>query len=129
MALVSYGSSGESDLSGNEEEATENIYQANSDTVMSKNPSENKHQKESLSVNVISDEEDISPVNTSTNIEVGDNRDESGDSRVLRQIGYVPEDHIIGQARLIWFSTKAEWWEIWKWPFSIRFSRIGKKID
>lgn len=60
---------------------------------------------------------------------VGDNRDESGDSRVLRQIGYVPEDHIIGQARLIWFSTKAEWWEIWKWPFSIRFSRIGKKID
>ena len=69
MALVSYGSSGESDLSGNEEEATENIYQANSDTVMSKNPSENKHQKESLSVNVISDEEDISPENPSANID------------------------------------------------------------
>ena len=59
MALVSYGSSAESDLSGNEDDATENIYQANSDTVLSKNPSENKHQKQSVSVNVISDEEDI----------------------------------------------------------------------
>ena len=69
MALVSYGSSGESDLSGNEEDATENIYQANSDTVMSKNPSENKHQKPSVSVNVISDEEDISPENPPANID------------------------------------------------------------
>ncbi len=59
---------------------------------------------------------------------VGDNRDESGDSRVLRQIGYVPQEHIIGKARLIWFSTQAQWWELWKWPFSIRFSRIGKSI-
>ncbi len=45
---------------------------------------------------------------------VGDNRDESGDSRILTQIGFVPEAHIIGQAQVIWFSTKAQWWEIWK---------------
>lgn len=60
---------------------------------------------------------------------VGDNRDESGDSRVLTQIGYVPEQHIIGQASLIWFSTTARWWEIWMWPFGIRWSRLFKVIE
>lgn len=60
---------------------------------------------------------------------MGDNRDESGDSRILTQIGYVPEEHIIGQAQVIWFSTKAQWWEVWKWPFDIRFERLFKVIE
>tara|TARA_R110002095_G_scaffold179241_3_gene156657 strand:- start:797 stop:1597 length:801 start_codon:yes stop_codon:yes gene_type:complete len=59
---------------------------------------------------------------------VGDNRDESGDSRVLTQIGYVPENNIIGQAQIIWFSTKAKWWEVWKWPLDIRFERLMQSI-
>ena len=60
---------------------------------------------------------------------VGDNRDESGDSRVLTQIGYVAENHIIGKAQIIWFSTKAKWWEVWKWPFDIRFGRLMQSIE
>lgn len=60
---------------------------------------------------------------------IGDNRDESGDSRILTQIGYVPENHIIGQAQIIWFSTKALWWEIWKWLTSIRYSRLFAEIQ
>lgn len=60
---------------------------------------------------------------------VGDNRDESGDSRVLTQIGYVPQEHIIGQARVIFFSTTAQWWEVWKWPTGIRFERLFKSIS
>lgn len=59
---------------------------------------------------------------------MGDNRDESGDSRILRQIGYVPEENLIGQAKLIWFSTTAQWWEIWKWFTHIRFKRLFQSI-
>jgi signal peptidase I len=60
---------------------------------------------------------------------MGDNRDESGDSRVQSQIGFVPEDHIIGKAQIIWFSTTARWWEVWKWPFDIRFKRLFQSIN
>lgn len=60
---------------------------------------------------------------------VGDNRDESGDSRVLKQIGYVPQDNVIGQAQFIWLSSSAKWWEVWNWPLSIRFKRLFKQIN
>ena len=60
---------------------------------------------------------------------MGDNRDESGDSRILNNIGYVPADHLIGKAQIIWFSTTARWWEVWKWPFAIRFGRLLKRIQ
>ncbi len=60
---------------------------------------------------------------------VGDNRDESGDSRVQHQIGFVPEDKIIGKAQIIWFSTKAKWWQVWRWIIDIRYSRLFRKIS
>jgi signal peptidase I len=60
---------------------------------------------------------------------MGDNRDESGDSRILTQIGYVPEDHIIGKAQIIWFSIKSQLYEVWRWLIDIRFSRIFNKIQ
>lgn len=60
---------------------------------------------------------------------MGDNRDESGDSRILSKIGYVPADHLIGKAQLVWFSTTARWWEFWKWPISIRYKRLLKFIQ
>ena len=59
---------------------------------------------------------------------VGDNRDESGDSRVQHQIGFVPEDKIIGKAQIIWFSTKAKWWQFWRWLIDIRYSRLLQRI-
>jgi signal peptidase I len=60
---------------------------------------------------------------------MGDNRDESGDSRVPKQIGYVPEENLIGEAAIIWFSTTARWWEFWKWPTDIRYNRLFKVIS
>jgi signal peptidase I len=59
---------------------------------------------------------------------MGDNRDESGDSRILRQIGYVPEDHLVGKAQLIWLSSAARWWAVWEWIPLIRFNRLFKRI-
>jgi signal peptidase I len=57
---------------------------------------------------------------------MGDNRDNSQDSRVLSAVGYVPAENLVGKAQFIFFSTdgSARWWEIWKWPFAIRYSRL-----
>jgi signal peptidase I len=57
---------------------------------------------------------------------MGDNRDNSADSRV--DVGYVPFENFVGKAEIIFFSTdgSARLWEIWKWPFAIRYERIGE---
>jgi len=62
---------------------------------------------------------------------MGDNRDDSIDSRVLAAVGYVPAQNLIGRAEFLFFSTdhRAELWEIHRWPESIRFSRFLKKIQ
>ena len=58
---------------------------------------------------------------------MGDNRDNSSDSRVLRQVGFIPEENLVGRAEILFFSTNgnARIWQIWRWPISIRFSRFG----
>ena len=57
---------------------------------------------------------------------MGDNRDNSQDSRVLSAVGYVPAENLVGKAQFLFFSTdsSARWWEIWKWPFAIRYRRL-----
>jgi signal peptidase I len=61
---------------------------------------------------------------------MGDNRDNSQDSRVQSQVGYIPVENIVGKAQRLFFSTngKARIYEIWKWPVSIRFSRMFDSI-
>lgn len=56
---------------------------------------------------------------------MGDNRDDSADSRTS-EVGQVPAENLIGHAQIIFFSldSSASWWEIWKWPFAIRFGRL-----
>ena len=57
---------------------------------------------------------------------MGDNRDNSTDSRVLSQVGYVPYENIIGKAQIIFFSIKGDThvWEVWRWPWDVRWSRM-----
>jgi len=61
----------------------------------------------------------------------GDNRDNSQDSRVLSAVGYVPAQNLIGRAEFIFFSTdgSARLWEIWKWPFAIRYGRLFRGVS
>lgn len=57
---------------------------------------------------------------------MGDNRDNSTDSRVLSQVGYVPFENIVGRAQIIFFSIAEgeHAWEIWRWPWTVRWSRL-----
>lgn len=58
---------------------------------------------------------------------MGDNRDQSQDSRVESQVGYVAADDIVGRAERIFFSVdgdRAALWEVWKWPLAIRYGRF-----
>ncbi|MTI17399.1 signal peptidase I [Rhodobacteraceae bacterium RKSG542] len=58
---------------------------------------------------------------------MGDNRDNSADSRVLNSVGYVPYENFVGRAEIIFFSVEEGQpaWMFWKWPWSIRWSRLG----
>lgn len=62
---------------------------------------------------------------------MGDNRDSSLDSRVLDHVGFVPAENLVGRAEFLFFSTNgaARIWEIWKWPITIRYSRLFNGID
>lgn len=62
---------------------------------------------------------------------MGDNRDNSQDSRVLSHVGYVPFDNLEGRAEFLFFSTdgSARIFEFWKWPMAIRFERILDTIE
>ena len=62
---------------------------------------------------------------------MGDNRDDSMDSRFPRAaegIGFLPEDHLIGEALITFFSTDGtvEWLKPWTWVSAARWQRIGE---
>ena len=62
---------------------------------------------------------------------MGDNRDDSADSRdPTSGVGFVPAENLVGRAEFIFFSTDgyAHWWEVWKWPFTVRYSRLFSGI-
>jgi signal peptidase I len=63
---------------------------------------------------------------------MGDNRDDSADSRFSEGngVGYVPEENLVGRARFLFFSIdeNASWFAPWRWPFQIRWWRIGNVI-
>jgi signal peptidase I len=64
---------------------------------------------------------------------MGDNRDNSTDSRVPPDqggVGFVPFDNLIGRAEVIFFSVDdgAAAWEFWRWPWTVRWNRIFQRV-
>lgn len=61
---------------------------------------------------------------------MGDNRDNSRDSRVMESVGYVPFDNFVGRADFIFYSTDgyAKFFEFWKWPWTVRYDRLFTTI-
>ncbi|KAJ0339522.1 hypothetical protein COL154_014216, partial [Colletotrichum chrysophilum] len=60
---------------------------------------------------------------------MGDNRDNSSDSRFT--VGYVPDENLVGRANMIFFSiaNEASPLEVWEWPSSLRLSRLSHFIN
>lgn len=61
---------------------------------------------------------------------MGDNRDNSRDSRFENEVGQVPAENLVGRAEIVFFSGNgaARWWEVWKWPVAIRYGRIAERL-
>jgi len=62
---------------------------------------------------------------------MGDNRDNSSDSRFESKpgspgVGFVPAENLEGRAQIIFFSVKdgAPAWMFWQWPWTVRWNRL-----
>ncbi len=62
---------------------------------------------------------------------MGDNRDNSKDSRWLDEVGYVPKENLVGKAWFIFYSTNgtSPFLFFWNWGKSIRWERIFSSIE
>lgn len=60
---------------------------------------------------------------------MGDNRDNSGDSRA--QVGYVPRDNLLGKVWFTWYSHNyyAPMLAVWTWNNKMRWDRFGMGIN
>ncbi|MGL4440358.1 MAG: signal peptidase I [Bosea sp. (in: a-proteobacteria)] len=61
---------------------------------------------------------------------MGDNRDNSTDSRDEQSVGPVPFENFVGRAEIIFFSIEGgeAAWQFWRWPVSVRWSRLFQAI-
>jgi len=62
---------------------------------------------------------------------MGDNRDNSQDSRVMAAVGFIPAENLVGRAEFIFFSLddSTRFWEFWKWPWAVRGGRLFDDIQ
>ena len=65
---------------------------------------------------------------------MGDNRDNSLDSRTAPRyggVGFIPEANLVGRAEFLFFSTdgSARLWEIWRWFQAARLRRFFNAVN
>ncbi len=60
---------------------------------------------------------------------MGDNRDNSRDSRYLNGVGFIPRENLVGRADFMFFSINGEAWKFWKWFSTVRSERIFQTIE
>ncbi|MFP6744899.1 MAG: signal peptidase I [Alphaproteobacteria bacterium] len=62
---------------------------------------------------------------------MGDNRDNSQDSRVPNAVGFIPAENLVGRAEILFYSTdcSAELWEPWLWFTTTRYARLFQTVE
>lgn len=77
--------------------------------------------------NKILDDTDVFTVPENHYFMMGDNRDNSSDSRIF---GFVPAQNLEGKARFIFYSNNGAgaFWQFWKWGDSLRLERFFKGL-
>lgn len=62
---------------------------------------------------------------------MGDNRDNSTDSRVQGAVGFVPLENFVGRAEILFLSIEDgnAAWQVWAWPWTMRWSRLLNSVD
>lgn len=77
-----------------------------------------------LTQNGIGDDTQVFEVPADHYFMMGDNRDNSSDSRFT--VGFVPNENLVGRANIIFFSIAdgSSPLEIWKWPTDMRIGRL-----
>ena len=62
---------------------------------------------------------------------MGDNRDNSQDSRVRTEVGFIPKANQVGPAEVLFYSPNgaARWYQFWKWPVAMRFTRFFQGVS
>lgn len=82
-----------------------------------------------LMPNAIGDDTRVFEVPAGHYFMMGDNRDNSLDSRF--SVGYVPFENLVGRANIIFFSIadKASPLEFWKWPSDVRLGRLFDAVN
>ncbi|MGL5116086.1 MAG: signal peptidase I [Beijerinckiaceae bacterium] len=61
---------------------------------------------------------------------MGDNRDNSADSRDESSVGPVPYVNFVGRAEIIFFSIdeRSAAWQVWNWPWAVRWERLLSRV-
>ena len=91
-------------------------------------PSKTTHKILNQHDNYIKDYTDIYFVPKDHYFVMGDNRDNSQDSRFLNEVGFIHQDYLIGKASIVFFSINDSIFKFWKLHKSIRFNRIFDSI-
>ncbi len=60
---------------------------------------------------------------------MGDNRDNSQDSRFQNKVGFIPLENMVGRAEFLFFSIDGPAWKFWTWPTAVRFGRMFEGIE
>ena len=98
-------------------------------------PGGRKHEIIEMSDNEVFDNTPVFAVPEGHFFAMGDNRDNSLDSRVapdspMHGVGFIPKENLVGRAEFLFFSadSSGSLWYPWTWPKALRFHRFFNAV-
>lgn len=92
-------------------------------------PNGRKHQIIEVSDSMPYDNTGVFTVPPGHYFALGDNRDNSRDSRFPGEVGFIPFVNLVGRAELIFLSIDGDIWRIWEWFGNLRLRRLFQTIE